>query len=126
MAFFRPSWASLAHSHTPSRPRVQRAQELAPERLGLCLVDIQADHLAAASLVHAVGDDQALLAHPATLADALDFRIEPQVGVAGSFVGALAEGGDLIVRLRTRRLTWSLPIAAMPSRSTLRVLTPWT
>ena len=34
----------------------QAAQELAPERLGLGLADVEADHLAPAGLVHAVGD----------------------------------------------------------------------
>ena len=38
----------------------QAAQELAPERLGLGLADVEADDLAAAGLVHAVGDHHAL------------------------------------------------------------------
>ena len=50
----------------------QATQELPPERLGLGLADVQADHLAAAGFVHAVGDHQRLVAHPARLADPLD------------------------------------------------------
>jgi hypothetical protein len=42
----------------------QRAQKLAPERLGLGLADVQAEHLPAAGLLHAVGDHQRLVAHP--------------------------------------------------------------
>ena len=46
----------------PTRPR--RAEELAPERLGLGLTDVQADDLAATALVDAVGDHQRLVPHP--------------------------------------------------------------
>ena len=38
----------------------QRAQELEPERLGLDLADVEADHLAPAGLVDGVGDHQRL------------------------------------------------------------------
>ena len=42
----------------------QAAQELAPERLGLGLTDVDADDLPAAGLVNAVGGHQRLVAHP--------------------------------------------------------------
>jgi hypothetical protein len=42
----------------------QAAEELAPEALGLDLADVQADHFAAAAVVHAVGDRKRLMAHP--------------------------------------------------------------
>ena len=38
----------------------QAAQEAAPERLGLGLADVEADHLAVAGLVHGVGEHQRL------------------------------------------------------------------
>jgi hypothetical protein len=55
----------------------QRAQELAPERLALGLADVEPEHLAAARLVHAIGQDQRLLTHAAGLSDALDLGVEP-------------------------------------------------
>jgi hypothetical protein len=85
MAAFRPGWA-----------RSQRAQELAPEGFGLTLLDVEADHLAAAGLVHRVGDHEALLLHPAGLSDPLGLGVEPQVGVA-ALGRALAEGVRLFV-----------------------------
>ena len=85
----------------------QRPEELAPERLGLGLADVEADHLAAAGLVHGVGDHQALLAHPAALADLLDLAVQPQVGVAALqwplaedlhlLIEAATEPGDLVL-----------------------------
>ena len=85
-------------SLTPSRPRARkRPQELAPERLGLGLAHVQADDLAAAGLVHAVGDHQRLVAHPARLADPLDLGVQPQVRV-GALQGPLAEDPDLLVQ----------------------------
>ena len=75
----------------------QRAQELAPEALGLALADLEAEHLAPARLVDAVGDGQTLLPDAAGLAHALDLAVEPQVRV-GALQGALAEDGDLRVQ----------------------------
>ena len=49
-----------AQAHAVEAAGAQRAQELAPERLGLDLADVEADHLAPAGLVHAVGDHQRL------------------------------------------------------------------
>jgi hypothetical protein len=67
---------------TTSRPpetdiaRVRRySQRRAPERLGLGLADVQADHLTAAGLMDAVGDHQRLVAHPARLADPLHLGV---------------------------------------------------
>jgi transposase len=64
IAALRPAWASETHS----RPRPARGpagrEELAPEALGLGLADVQADHFAAAAVVHAVGDRKRLMAHP--------------------------------------------------------------
>ena len=63
------------HPLQPASP--QRAQEATPERLGLGLPDIQADHLSAAGLVHAVGDHQGLVADPTPLADPLHLGVQP-------------------------------------------------
>ena len=61
IAAFRPSCASEIASCTPTRPRAtSAAQELGPERLGLGLADVEAEDLAPAGLVHAVGDHQRL------------------------------------------------------------------
>ena len=75
----------------------QAAQELAPERLGLGLTDVDADDLPAAGLVHAIGDHQRLVAHPAGLADPLDLGVQPQVRV-GALQGPLTEHPDLLVQ----------------------------
>jgi hypothetical protein len=92
----------------PGQPAgAQAAQELAPERAGLGLADVQADDLAAAGLVHAIGDHQRLLAHPAGLADAFDLGVHPQVRIpalqrpfperSDLLVQAAAQPGDLIL-----------------------------
>ena len=47
----------------------QAAQELRPERLGLDLADVQADHLTAPAVVNGVGDDERLGHHAATITD---------------------------------------------------------
>jgi len=79
----------------------QAAEELAPKCLGLGLADGQPDDLAAAAGVHAVGDHQRLVAHPACLAHSLDFGVQfgvqPQVGV-GVLQRPLAEDADLLVQ----------------------------
>ena len=79
----------------------QGAQELAPEGLGLGFADVDADDLTAAALVHAVGDDEGLVADAARLAHLLHLGIEPEVGVA-SLEGPLAEEAHLLVE-RPRR-----------------------
>ena len=63
-------------------PSPQRAEELAPEGLGLRLADIDADDLPPAGLVDAVGDHQGLLTNPTGLADPFHFGVQPQVGIA--------------------------------------------
>ena len=86
-----------AELHAGQAAGPEAAEELAPERLGFALADVDADHLAAAGLVDAVGDHQALLPHFARLADPLDLRVEPQVGVAGVMQRPLAERRDLLI-----------------------------
>ena len=96
IAALSPSWQSETQRRTPCRPRAQRAEELAPERLGLGLADVEADHLAPAALVHGIGDHQALLAHGAALSDLLDLAVQPDVGVA-ALKWALAEHAHLFI-----------------------------
>jgi hypothetical protein len=60
----------------------QRPQERSPERLGLALADVEADHLPVAGLVDGVGEHERLLHHPAAVSHLLDLRVEPQVRVA--------------------------------------------
>ena len=55
----------------------QAAEELAPERRGLGLADVDADDLAAAGLMDCVGDHQRLVAHAAGFADAFDLGVQP-------------------------------------------------
>src|SRR4051794_29581356 len=102
IAFLRPSWQSETHRRTPVRPRARsEREELAPERFGLGLADIEADHFAPAGFVHGVGDHQALLAHPAALCDLLDLAVEPDVGGA-ALQRPLPERPDLIVEAATQ------------------------
>ena len=61
----------------------ERAQQLAPERLGLGRADVEADDLAAARLVDGVRHPHTLAHDAAAGADALDLRVDEQVGVAG-------------------------------------------
>ena len=131
IAFLRPWWASETHELDAGQAaRAQAAQELAPERLGLGLADVDADHLAPARLVHAVGDHQRLLAHAAGLAHPLDLGVQPEVRVA-ALERPLAERRDLLVQRRgtaARPGPCSCPAtpSCSTSRSTLRVETPLT
>ena len=95
-AAFRPGCASLMASSTPTRPRATRLQELAPERLGLRLADVEADDLAPAGLVDGVGDHDALARHAAAVADLLDLGVDEQIRVA-ALQRPLAERLDLLV-----------------------------
>ena len=85
-----------AEPHAVQAAGQETAQELAPEGLGLGLADVDADHLAASRLVHAVGDHERLVTHAAALAHALHLGIEPEVGVA-ALERALAEDPHLLV-----------------------------
>src|SRR5947209_7493880 len=76
--------------------RDQPARELAPERLGLGLADVEADDLAASGLVDAVGDDHALSDDPAAVFDLLDLGIDEEVGVT-ALQRPLAKRLDLVV-----------------------------
>lgn len=58
----------------------EAAQELDPERLGLDLAEVQADHLAPGGLVDGVGDHQRLGDDAATVANLQMLGVEPQVG----------------------------------------------
>jgi len=66
-----------AQPHAGQPTGAQATEELAPERLGLGLADVDPDGLTAAGLVHAVGDHQRLVAHPARLADPFDLGVQP-------------------------------------------------
>jgi hypothetical protein len=74
----------------------QAAQEGAPERFRLGLADVERDHLAVAGLVHTVGQHQRFPHDPAAVADLLDLRVQPQIGVA-ALQRAVAERIDLLV-----------------------------
>ena len=82
--------------HADQAARDEAAQELAPERLGLRLADVQADDLAPAGLVHGVRDHDALALHAAAVADLLDLRVDEQIRVA-ALQRPLAERLDLLV-----------------------------
>jgi hypothetical protein len=71
-----------AQAHALESAGAQAAEELAPERLGLSLPDVQADDLTAAALVDPVGDHQRLVPDPAGLADPFHLGVQPQVRVA--------------------------------------------
>jgi hypothetical protein len=59
------SWAITSSTCTRACSRIQREQGLGPERLGLCLADVQADERADLGLVRRVGNDQRFLTHAA-------------------------------------------------------------
>src|SRR3712207_2580781 len=83
IAALTPSWQSDTHSRTPAKPRARRERRNSRQNASVFgFADVEADDLAAAGLVHGVGDHQALLAHPAALADALDLAVQPDVRVA--------------------------------------------
>jgi hypothetical protein len=83
----------------------QATEEAAPERFGLALAHVEADHLAVARLVHRIGQHRRLRHNAAAVADFLDLGVEPKVGVAALqgpvperldlLVEALADAGDL-------------------------------
>jgi hypothetical protein len=93
--------------------RDERTQELAPKRSVSASPASRPMISRLAGLVDAVGDDQALLPHTAALADALDLRIEPQVGVAGAVQRPVPECGDLLVQTASR-----IAVAARQARRT--------
>ena len=68
--------------HADQAARDELAQELAPERLGLGLADVQADDLPPPRLVHGMGDHDALARDAAAVADLLDLRVDEQIRVA--------------------------------------------
>ena len=96
-AAFRPGCASLIASCTPTRPRATSdREELAPERLGLRLADVEADDLAPAGLVDGVRDHDALARDAAAVADLLDLGVDEQIRVA-ALQRPLAERLHLLV-----------------------------
>ena len=96
-AAFRPGCASEMASCTPTRPRATSdREELAPERLGLRLADVEADDLAPAGLVDGVRDHDALARNAAAVADLLDLGVDEQIRVA-ALQRPLAERLDLLV-----------------------------
>ena len=95
IAFFRPAVADdQLHPGQPALDQV--AQERAPERLRLRFADVEADHLSVAGLVHGVGEHQRFTHDAAAIADLLDLRIQPQIGVA-ALERAVAERLHLLV-----------------------------
>jgi hypothetical protein len=74
----------------------ERAQELAPEALGLGGADVEADDLPPAGLVHGVRDDDALARDTAAVTDLLDLRIDEQIRIA-ALERPLAESLHLLV-----------------------------
>jgi hypothetical protein len=58
----------------------QEAQDLGPERLALRLPDVDAEDLAAAGLMHALGDHDRLARDPAGVPDLLDLRVNHRYG----------------------------------------------
>src|SRR4051812_38934180 len=68
--------------HADQAARDQASEELAPERLGLRLADVQADDLASAGLVNGVRDHDRLARDAAAVADLLDLRVDEQIRVA--------------------------------------------
>jgi hypothetical protein len=59
----------------------EAAQKLRPERLGLDLAEVQADHLAATGVMHGGGDDEGLGDHAAAVADLQMLGVQPQIRI---------------------------------------------
>src|SRR3954447_26276448 len=76
--------------------RDERSEELAPERLGLGVADVQTDDLPAPGLVDGVRDHDALARDAAAVADLLDLGVDEQIGVA-ALKRPLPERLDLLV-----------------------------
>jgi hypothetical protein len=73
------------------------SEEVAPERLGLALAAVEADHLAPTRLVHAVRDHHALPHDAAAVADLLHLGVEPDVAGA-ALERPAAERVDLLIK----------------------------
>ena len=100
IAALSPAWASEIASWTPTRPRATRPlRKLGPERLGLGLADVDREDLAAAGLMHAMGDDERLGDHAAAVADLLDLGVEEQIRVA-ALERAVPERLDVLIQRR--------------------------
>ena len=76
--------------------RDQAAQNVAPERLGLSLADVEADDLAASGLLDTMRDDHALVDDAPAGAALLDLGVDEQVGAPPS-ARPLSERLDLLV-----------------------------
>jgi hypothetical protein len=63
--------------HAGQAPFDERAEEASPERLRLCLADVERDHLSVAGLVYAVGEHERLPDDAAAVADLLDLGVKP-------------------------------------------------
>ena len=85
--------------HPGQAARDQAPKEVGPERLGLGLADIDREDLAAAGLVHAMGDDQRLRHDAAAVADLLDLGVEEQIRVA-ALERAAPERLDMLIQRR--------------------------
>jgi hypothetical protein len=70
-AAFQPRVRAGDQLDSDEAARDQRSEELAPERLGLRLADVEADDLAPAGLTHAMRDDNRLARDTAAVADLL-------------------------------------------------------
>jgi len=82
--------------HAVQPALLQTSEELDPERAGLDLADIQADHLAHPGLVHRVRHDDCLGDDAAVIADLDLFGVQPQVRV-GALQRSLPERLDPLV-----------------------------
>ena len=78
MAALRPVWASEMTSWTPSSPRARSDRRKLRQNASVSASPTSRPiDLAAAGLVHAVGDHQGLVADPAGLADPLHLGVQP-------------------------------------------------
>jgi hypothetical protein len=77
--------------------RDERPEELAPERLGLRLADIEADDLPPARLMHGVRDHDRLARDAAPVADLLDLGVDEQIRVT-PLQRPLSKRRDLLVQ----------------------------
>ena len=87
----------------PWRPRERSPRRNSSQNaFGLCLADVDADHLTMARLVNGVGNDQRFRSHVASVSNLEMFGVEPEIGEL-ALQRPLAERVDALVELPTQR-----------------------
>ena len=84
-------------AHPGQAALAKASEELDPERSGLDLADVDADHLAHPGLMHRIRDHQRLGDHAAAVADLDVLGVQPQIRI-GALQRPLAKRVDLLIQ----------------------------